>query len=50
MRRGQDLENWLTNYPSLFADAAQALDEGENATDSSAPEMHTANALAAQGA
>lgn len=27
-RRGQDLETWLANYPSLFADAMQSLDPG----------------------
>ncbi|HLJ56393.1 MAG TPA: hypothetical protein VKT77_15245, partial [Chthonomonadaceae bacterium] len=28
-RRGAELETWLTNYPSLFADAVQAIDAGQ---------------------
>lgn len=44
-RRGHDLEAWLSNYPALFADAAQALLSGEGAP---APETHPAEILAAQ--
>ena len=41
-RRGQDLETWLTNYPSLFADAMQSLDAGAGA-NVAAPSAHDTN-------
>ncbi len=51
-RRGQDLETWLTNYPSLFADAMQSLDAGTEADDTApdAAETDPVEILAAQTA
>ncbi len=49
-RRGHDLENWFTNYPALFADAAQALLSGSGGNALAHEELETdpANTLAAQ--
>lgn len=49
-RRGHDLEAWLSNYPALFADAAQALLTGGSAgaPESSVLDTHPAEVLAVQ--
>lgn len=49
-RRGRDLETWLSNYPALFAEAAQALlSEGiAQASDNDILETHPAEILAVQ--
>jgi hypothetical protein len=49
-RRGHDLETWFTNYPALFADAAQALlsGSGGDALADEAFETDPANTLAGQ--
>jgi len=51
-RRGQDLETWLTNYPSLFADAMQSLVAGAAAADAAlaSAETNPVDILAAQTA
>ena len=48
-RRGRDLETWVTNYPALFAEAAQALISGaegnaaapDNSVDSETHPVYT---------
>jgi hypothetical protein len=49
-RRGHDLEAWLSNYPALFADAAQALLAETAVADAekALSETHPAETLATQ--
>jgi len=48
-RRGHDLEAWLTNYPALFADAAQSLlDSCSALSRAEQGEMQPAELLAAR--